>query len=70
MYTFWYVIMPNVTADYERFSELMGFFGAFSYITTCLKSYNFIKSSTSLLYDPIFTNKYNENLKALYWKCR
>ena len=35
--------MPNVTVDYGRFSDSITFFGDISYITTCLKCYNFIK---------------------------
>ena len=43
MYTFWNVNMANVTAGYGRFSDSIAFFKYFSYITTCLKRYNFIK---------------------------
>ena len=43
MYTFWFVNLPNMTAGYGRFSDLIVFFGEFSYIWTSLKSYTFIK---------------------------
>ena len=42
MYTYWYVNMPNVTEGYGRLSDS---FAEFSYITTSLKPYNFIKLS-------------------------
>ena len=29
MYTFWYINMPNVTAGYVRFSDLIASFGIF-----------------------------------------
>ena len=29
MYIFWYISMPNVTAEYGRFSNLIAFFGNF-----------------------------------------
>ena len=46
MYTFWYVNMSNVTIGYGRLSSLIAFFfWEFSYITTCLKRYIFIKTS-------------------------
>ena len=44
MCTFWYISMLSVTAGYERFS--------YSYVTTCLKWYNFSLSSEILKYSP------------------
>ena len=35
--------MPNVTAGYGRFSDLITFFFEISYITTYLKRFSFIK---------------------------
>ena len=42
-YSLWYVNMPNVTADYGRFSVLIVFLGIFTYYNMFLKRYNFIK---------------------------
>ena len=42
IYTFWYVNMPNLTASYGMFSDLMHFFWEFSNIIS-LERYNFIK---------------------------
>ena len=44
MDTFWHVRIPNVTAGYGRFSDLIcAFFRVFSYIILYLMRYNFIK---------------------------
>ena len=45
MYTFWYIDMTDVTANYDRLSDLNAFVWKFLYIITCLIHYNFIKLS-------------------------
>ena len=44
--------MPNVTADYGRFSDFIAFFWKLFIlllITTCFKRYNFIKTFTNCM---------------------
>ena len=41
-FTDWYVNIPNMTAGYRMFSNLMLFFYKFLYSITCSKRYNFI----------------------------
>ena len=43
IHIFYISICQKLTAGYERFSDFIAFFRAFSYIITCLKRYNFIK---------------------------